>query len=47
MVPVRGSPYTASFVSTTPATHNSLTGPQLPKYVTKLIENSQAFIKES
>jgi hypothetical protein len=38
MVPLRGSPYQASFVSTTPTTHNSLTGPLLPKYITKTIE---------
>jgi hypothetical protein len=38
MVPLRGSPYTASFNSTVKADANHLTGPLLPKYVTKIIE---------
>lgn len=40
MVPLRGSPYKSSFSSATAANHNSLTGPLLPKYVTKTIEQS-------
>jgi dynein heavy chain len=47
MVPLRGSPYTSSFVSTTPANHNSLSGPLMPKYVSKVIEQSQSWMKES
>jgi hypothetical protein len=47
MVPLRGSPYQASFVSTTPTTHNSLSGPLLPKYITKTIEQCQSWIKSS
>jgi hypothetical protein len=47
MVPLRGSPYTSSFVSTTPVNHNTLTGPLLPKYVTKIIEQSQSWMKET
>lgn len=47
MVPLRGSPYKASFSSATPANHNTLTGPLLPKYVTKVIEQSQTWMKES
>lgn len=47
MVPLRGSPYKASFSSATPANHNTLTGPLLPKYVTKVIEQSQSWMKES
>ena len=47
MVPLRGSPYKASFLSTTPTNHNTLSGPLLPKYVTKVIEQSQSFMKES
>lgn len=46
-MPLRGSPYTSSFVATTPTTHNSLTGPLLPKYVTKMIDVSQTWMKES
>ena len=40
MVPVRGSPYSASFSASSPATANHLTGPTLPKYVTRVIEQS-------
>jgi dynein heavy chain len=47
MVPLRGSPYSSSFVSGTPANYNVLTGPLLPKYVTKVIEQSQSWMKES
>lgn len=47
MVPVRGSPYTASFSANTPANFNQLTGPLLPKYVTKVIGQSQEWMKES
>ena len=47
MVPLRGSPYTASFVSTTPTTHNTLSGPCLPKYVTKTIEQASSWMKNS
>lgn len=47
MVPLRGSPYQASFVSTTPAVNNSLTGPLLPKYIVKTIEQCQSWIKQS
>ena len=47
MVPLRGSPYKASFAASTPVNHNTLNGPILPKYVTKVIEQSQSFMKES
>lgn len=47
MVPVRGSPYSASFSASTKADANHLNGPILPKYVTKVIEQSQVWMKES
>lgn len=47
MVPLRGSPYTASFSADTKPDANSLTGTTLPKYVTKVIEQSQSWMKES
>lgn len=47
MVPLRGSPYQSSFVASTPANYNLLNGPLLPKYVTKVIEQSQSWMKES
>lgn len=47
MVPVRGSPYSASFSAATPATANHMSGPTLPKYVTRVIEQSQSWMKES
>jgi len=47
MVPLRGSPYVATFSAATPTNHNLMNGPLLPKYVTKVIEQSQAWMKES
>jgi len=47
MVPLRGSPYSASFSENTPATANSMSGPTMPKYVTRVIEQSQGWMKES
>ena len=47
MVPVRGSPYTATFVSGLKADMNTLAGPALPKYVIKSIENCQSWMKET
>lgn len=47
MVPLRGSPYKSSFKADTPANHNNLIGPLLPKHVTKIIERSQTWMKES
>jgi dynein heavy chain len=47
MVPVRGSPYSATFSASTPATANHMSGPTLPKYVTRLIEQTQSWMKES
>jgi len=47
MVPLRGSPYSASFTSSAKPESNHLTGPSLPKYVTKVIEQSQSWMKET
>jgi hypothetical protein len=47
MVPLRGSPYSASFSAATKHDANHLTGNTLPKYVTKVIEQSQTWMKES
>lgn len=47
MVPLRGSPYTASFSASAKSEVNNLLGTVLPKYVTKVIETSQAWMKES
>lgn len=47
MVPLRGAPYSSSFVSGVPANNNLLTGPLLAKYVTKVIDQSQTWMKES
>jgi hypothetical protein len=47
MVPLRGSPYSASFSSHSKPESNHLTGPSLPKYVTKVIEQSQSWMKET
>ncbi len=40
MVPLRGSPYTASFSASAKSEVNNLLGSVLPKYVTKVIETS-------
>jgi dynein heavy chain len=47
MVPLRGSPYTATFSASSKPEVNNLVGPILPKYVTKIIETSQTWMKES
>jgi dynein heavy chain, axonemal len=47
MVPLRGSPYSAHFCEGVQANTNQLNGPTLPKYVTKMIEQSQTWMKES
>lgn len=47
MVPLRGSPYSASFSAHAKPEVNNLLGSVLPKYVTKVIETSQAWMKES
>jgi hypothetical protein len=47
MVPVRGSPYTSTFVSGLKADVNILNGPSLPKYVIKSIESCQSWMKET
>ncbi len=47
MVPLRGSPYQASFSAATKAEANLLSGTTLPKYVTKSIEQQQLWMKES
>lgn len=47
MVPLRGSPYNASFNAATKADSNLLTGPSLPKYVTKIIESTQHWMKDT
>jgi len=47
MVPVRGSPYSASFSNATKAETNHLNGPNLPKYVAKTIEATQTWMKET
>ena len=47
MVPLRGSPYTATFSAASKPEVNNLVGPVLPKYVTKIIETSQTWMKES
>ena len=47
MVPVRGSPYNASFNANTNPNANNLTGPALTKHITRQIENLQSFMKET
>jgi len=47
MVPVRGSPYSASFNANTNANANNLTGPVMTKHITKQIENLQSFMKDT
>ncbi len=47
MVPLRGSPYSASFCAGTKADSNHLTGPSLPKYVTKVIDETGRWMKET
>jgi hypothetical protein len=47
MVPVRGSPYTATFAEGVKADMNTLNGPVLPKYVAKTIEQTQNWMKET
>jgi dynein heavy chain, axonemal len=46
LVPVRGSPYTANFVTGTKPEMNHLNGPALPKHVNRCIEQTQAWMKE-
>jgi hypothetical protein len=47
MVPIRGSPYKASFNASTPVSANNLTGPTLTKHITKTIESTQNWMKET
>jgi hypothetical protein len=46
MVPVRGSPFTATFVEGK-ADMNTLSGPSLPKYVARTIDATQTWMKET
>jgi dynein heavy chain len=47
MVPLRGSPYTAHFSADVKKDTNHLTGPYLPKQVTKGLEHVQQWMKDS
>lgn len=47
MVPLRGSPYSASFNSHAKADANHLNGPSLPKYVTKIIDETGRWMRET
>jgi len=47
MVPLRGSPYSASFSAASKPDSNHLIGPSLPKYVTKIIEETGRWMKET
>jgi hypothetical protein len=46
-VPVRGSPYCASFCEETPGKMNPLIGPSLNKYAIAQIEGLQNFMRET
>lgn len=47
LVPVRGSPYKASFSDKSAANHNILTGPAMQKYIQGGLENTHAFIADT
>ena len=47
MVPVRGSPYKASFNSKSAATCNNLTGPAMAKFISSGLEELHSFIVET
>jgi len=44
MVPIRGSPYHASFTDKAPAGHNLITGPAMAKYISSSLEQIAEFI---
>lgn len=46
-VPVRGSPYSASFNSKTPASANNLTGTAMTKHIPASMERLSTFMKET
>jgi hypothetical protein len=47
MVPLRGSPYTASFTSKAKAADNTIIGGAMSKYITKELENLNFFLAET
>lgn len=47
MVPVRGSPYSCTFAQGIKPEMNALNGPALPKYVSRTIESTQNWMKET
>ena len=47
MVPIRGTPYKASFNSKSAATSNNLTGPAMGKYISNGLEDLHNFIVDT